>query len=145
MYIPKGQCLFQLPSLDSLTPRASSCLPRLCLSPSTITWWDPVSRWLRTQPSDVATALEPLLQRLLPLCLKFLAPVLSGAGRGGGVSVAQSASSLGAPQRVHPLSPQDLRLHPIHLVLTCCKILEVSSVVAINKGNALCTAHILHA
>ena len=121
--------ILQLSSLDSLTPRASACLPRLCLSPSTVTWWDPVSHWLLTQSAETASALEPLLQQLLPPCLQFLAPVLSGGQgearqEGGGVSE-DSVSSIGALQRLQ-LSPQPLQLHPIHLVNTCCRILEVS-------------------
>ena len=119
---------FQLPSLDCLTPRASVCLPHLCLSSSTVTWWDSVSRWLLMQPAEVASSLEPLLQHLLPPCMEFLTPVLCGdihvSGDRGGVSE-QSASSLGETQKVH-LCPQNLRLHPTHLVNTCCRILEVS-------------------
>ena len=120
--------LFQLASLDSLTPGASATLPRLCLPPSVVSWWDPVSRWLLTQPREKATALEQHLRRLLPLCLEFLAPVLA---RGGETPPSQesSASSLsgGVTGPQFKLSHQDLRLHPVHLVTTCCTILEVSS------------------
>ena len=125
---------FQLPHLDCLTPHASVCLPRLCLSPSTVTWGDTVRRWLLKQPAETTSYLEPLMQRLLPPCLEFLAPILCADGRedrkGGGVSSQQSASSLGATQSVH-LSPQVLKLHPIHLVTTCCRILEVSAVISV--------------
>lgn len=119
--------LMQLPSLGSLTPRAAVCLPRLCLSPSAVTWWDSVSRWLQTQPAEAAASLEPLLKCLLPLCLEFLAPLLVTNSNDGGDA---SASTLGAIQ----LHPQGLQLHPTHLVNTCCKILEVS---AIKVGTLL--------
>lgn len=112
----------QLPSLGSLTPHAAASLPRLCLSPSAVSWWDSVSRWLLTQPAEVASSLEPLLQRLLPLCLEFLSPVLSTTSNSDKGEV--STSTLGAVQ----LHPQDLQLHPTHLVNSCCKILEVSKV-----------------
>lgn len=109
----------QLPSLGSLTPHAAACLPRLCLSPSAVSWWDSVSRWLLTQPAEVASSLEPLLQRLLPLCLEFLGPVLSTKSSSDRGEVSTSAVQLHS---------QHLQLHPTHLVNSCCKILEVSKV-----------------
>ena len=115
----------QLTCLDSLTPRASASLPRLCLSPSTVSWWDPVSRWLLTQPRERASDLEPHLQRLLPPCLEFLAPVLLGRETR---STEVSTSSLSGGTQLR-LFPQDLRLHPVHLVTTCCTILEVCTTV----------------
>ena len=115
----------QLTCLDSLTPRASASLPRLCLSPSTVSWWDPVSRWLLTQPRERASDLEPHLQRLLPPCLEFLAPVLL---RRETRSTEVSTSSLSGGTQLR-LFPQDLRLHPVHLVTTCCTILEVCTTV----------------
>ena len=128
--------ILQLPQLDCLTPRASVCLPRLCLSPSTVTWEDVISRWLLKQPAEIATHLEPLLQRLLTSCLEFLTPVLCGNGREyqkrGGVSSQQSASSLGATQKVQ-LCSQDLKLHSINLVNTCCRILEVSAIISVQE------------
>ena len=126
-------CAFlQLPQLDCLTPRGSVCLPRLCLSPSIVSWEDVISRWLLKQPAEIASHLEPLLQRLLASCLEFLAPVLCTNGRDnqkrGDVSSQQSASSLSTTQKVQ-LCPQDLKLHPINLVNTCCRILEVSAII----------------
>ena len=123
----------QLPSLDCLTPRAAVNLPRLCLSSSTVTWWDAAKSWLLAQSAELASSLEPLLQHLLPPCLEFLAPVLcyecgsdDGAWDGGkGMGAQKSASSIGAVQKLH-LHPQDLRLTATHIVKTCCRILEVS-------------------
>ena len=123
----------QLPSLDCLTPRAAVNLPRLCLSSSTVTWWDAAKSWLLAQSAELASSLEPLLQHLLPLCLEFLAPVLcyecgsdDGARDGGkGMGAQKSASSIGAVQKLY-LHPQDLRLTATHIVKTCCRIMEVS-------------------
>lgn len=128
--------MLQLSSLESLTPRAASSLPRLCLSPCNVSWWDPVSRWLLNQPRERATALEPFLRRFLSPCLEFLAPVLARDGGGKeeekrisstGVSRASLTSSIssGATASMFKLAPQDVKLHPVHLSITCCTILKV--------------------
>ena len=125
--------ILELPSLESLTPHSSVCLPRLCLSSSTISWFDPVSHWLLSQPRDRAAVLEPLLRRLLPPCLEFLAPLLvrGDAGdreRGLSVPSQSSTGSLGeGPQLRLRLTPQELRLHPAHLVTSCCTVLQVGT------------------
>ena len=130
----------QLPSLCTLTPKAAVCLPRLCLLPSTVTWWDSAKSWLLSQPAQLSSLLEPLLRLSLSLCLQFLSPVLQqeeeeeegrrggGGGDMGGSSNGSwksSASQLSAaPSRLH-LQQQCLRLTATHLVTTTCRIMEV--------------------
>lgn len=132
----------QLPSLSTLTPRAATCLPRLSLSPSTVSWWDSAKKWLLSQPAELASLLEPLLQRLLPLCLGFLAPLLrSEDSSHQAMSDVQSAtfgSSTSLVSGQTQLQPQELRLVATHLVTTCCNVLEVSLSVCV----LVCSLHL---
>ena len=82
--------------------------------------------WLSSQSqSDYTDTLEALFDKYIPDVLEFVRPVLSTSG------LAKSethGSAVSMSERVphSQVEPQELMLSEVHLIKTCCQILEVS-------------------
>ena len=97
------------------------------MSPGTITWRDITRKWLNNLSEDLKPAvwdiLESLFEKYLPPTLQFISPALTEVGGLSGKEVDRSSSSLGAADPV--IVPQELKLSVLHVVNSCCQILQV--------------------
>ena len=82
--------------------------------------------WVTSQSCcDHTDVLETLFDKYIPHVLEFLAPVLANTTLAKSES---SGSAVSVSERVSrsQVEPQDLMLSEVHLIKTCCQILEVS-------------------
>ena len=106
--------------MSCMMPSTTAKVAKLCLSPDTITWRAVVQKWLHSQSKDHTEDIRAMFEKYIPKCLEFLAPVIRSEQWGlGGSLVDCSPPGL-------ELVPQDLQLSEVHLMTSCCAILEVS-------------------
>ena len=91
--------------------------------------------WLASQPrSNYTETLEALFDEYIPDVLEFLAPVLANDTLAKSES-SKSAVSLSERVSHSQMEPQDLMLSEVHVIKTCCQILEVSQgYIALSPG-----------
>ena len=95
--------------------------------PGSVAWRDVLCRWVAMQPPSLQKPLHDLAEEYVPALLDLLTPVLAGRpltggeGRGG-----EEGSEVSAMTPRCRLKPQAIRLMEIHLVSSCCAVLEVS-------------------
>ncbi len=121
---PSHCFVLEVPDLSCLTPSSVAQMATLCMSPATISWRDVAYQWLLKWEKQQTESLQSLFDVFIPKCVEFLAPVLEGVAHeevGSDVSVAPSRSGVG--QR---LTGQELKLTEVHIIKTCCTILQVS-------------------
>ena len=116
----------QVTDCSKWTSSFSSKVSKVVMSQNTISWRDIILKWLNSLSEDLKPVLwdilEPLFEKYLPSTLQFISPVLSGSAIYGG----HSGSSTGSVGGADPIIvPQELKLSALHVVNSCCQILEV--------------------
>jgi len=115
-------------SLSWLTPSAAGSVSTLCLSECTVSWCDIVTRWFNTQLQPLLVnnkaMIHSLLEKYLPPTLEFIRPCLLGQEQSLSAAAVREADSRGLLR----LESQKLKLAKIHVVRTCCIILQVQTV-----------------
>lgn len=115
--------LFQLPDLSCLSPASATEIGKVFMTSETIGWRDEMSSWLSSRSHDQADALEALFDKYIPQVIDFLRPVVATSG----ADTMESVSMITVSDRLsrNQIEEQDLRLSEVHLIKTCCQILEV--------------------
>ena len=83
--------------------------------------------WVNEKSFGNSEAIEALFDKYLPQVIVYLRPLLAGSAAvdgqtgGGGSTVSLLRNEI---------EPQDVMLSEVHLINTCCQILEVSETIA---------------
>ena len=98
------------------------------MSSDTISWRDILLSWLSPRSHDNVHAIEALLDKYIPDVIGFIRPVLANSTPS---IKSESDSSVSLSDKVShsQVEPQELMLSEVHLIKTCCQILEVSQCV----------------
>lgn len=97
------------------------------MSQDTISWREIVLKWLHSLPEQQHKSLlwdtiEPLFYKYIPPTLEFLSPA-QAEPRADADGVNNSTTSVAAgPLNIEY---QELKLSPVHMVNSCCQILQV--------------------
>ena len=87
-----------------------------------------MQRWLTTwshdKSHDQSETLEGLFYKYIPLVIDFIRPALSG--QSSDTSDAVSSVNMSDKMSRDQIELQDLKLSEVHLINTCCQILQVS-------------------
>lgn len=107
-----------------MTPAFVAELGTVCLSANTLGWKEKLLSWLNSRPHDISSTLEALFDKYIPRVVDFLRPVLAGSE----VDDALSLSTVVMTDSVisDHIEPQDMMLSEVHLISTCCHVLEVT-------------------
>lgn len=101
----------------------------LNLTEGTVNWKDTVVKWFNTQ-SDSSTirqhrdALQLFFNKYVPATMDFIQPALTTNSSISHATVSISTISGGIGSL--SLKPQQLKLSEVHVIQSCCRILQVS-------------------
>ena len=116
----------------------------LNLTASTISWKDTIGKWFNTQ-SDSSTvrqhgdALQRFFKKYVPATMDFIQPALLTNSSNSFATVSTSTVSDGLGSLT--LEPQQLKLSEVHVVQSCCRILQVH----VDKRTVyICTKFNMH-
>ena len=97
------------------------------MSQDTISWREVVLKWLHCLPEQkdkflLWDTMEPLFHRYIPPILEFLSPALTGLTVD--VEALDNSMTCVAAGTLN-IEHQELKLSPVHVVHSCCQILQV--------------------
>lgn len=117
----------QLPDPAILPPSLAAKTARVVLSQDSISWKDVLFHWLHSSVPDYKTniweTIKALFCNYLPPTLEFISPALLQDFHQAVTSV--STTSVGSNAAGTTLKPQELRVTPVQVVSSCCRILQV--------------------
>ena len=115
---------FQVADLSWLNPASAAEIGKIFMSSDTIGWRDITHNWLSSRSHDLTDTLKSLFNKYIPQVVDFIQPLLAN----NTVTKLVSNSSVSVNDKLSNchVKSQDLMLSEVHLMNTCCQILEVS-------------------
>ena len=110
--------------LSWLNPASAAEIGKIFMSSDTIGWRDITHSWLSNRSHDITDTLESLFNKYIPPIVDFIRPVLANSA----ITKLISDSNVSVNDELShcQIESQDLVLTEVHLMNTCCQILEVS-------------------
>lgn len=113
----------QVQDLSWLNPASAAEIGKVFMSSDTIRWRDVSHSWLSGRSHDLTDTLESLFDKYIPQVVDFIRPVLANSAK----TTSSNDSTVSMSDKVSHcvIESQDLLLSEVHLMNTCCQILEV--------------------
>ena len=113
----------QVADLSWLNPASAAEIGKIFMSSDTIGWREVTHSWLSSRSHEHNDTLESLFNKYIPQVVDFIRPVLTNSTVTKLIS--DSNVSINKLSNCH-VESQDLMLSEVHLMNTCCQILQVS-------------------
>ena len=124
---PSNHLNSQLPQFSTLSPSLASKTACVALSQDTITWRDAGHKFLSTMPESRSDTIESLLDKYIPPTFEFISAALLESEADSEPETKPSAVGVDSMD-TSAVEPQELKLTRVHLINSCCKILQVCAV-----------------